>query len=58
MSNTAMNELFWATLEEIYLEEPDSFPKNIRSVKDIKTYINIYRSLRRLLIIELPAKEL
>ena len=47
MSNTAMNELLWATLEEIYFEDPDSFPKDIRSVDDIQTHINIYRSLRR-----------
>ena len=47
MSNTAANELFWTALEEVYWEAPDSFPKDIRSVKDIKTHINIYRSLRR-----------
>ena len=42
-----MNELFWAILEEIYLEKPDLFPKDICSIVDIRSSINIYRTLRR-----------
>ena len=45
MSNTAMNELLWATLKKNHFENPDSFHKDIRSVNDVQTHINIYRSL-------------
>lgn len=47
MSNTAMNELLWATLKKNHFENPDSFHKDIRSVNDVQTHINIYRSLWR-----------
>ena len=47
LSFSAMNELFWRVLEEIFRKDPHLFPKDIVSVEDISEKINIYRSLRR-----------
>ena len=47
IANSDMNELFWSILEEIYLEKPDLFPRDISSSVDIRSSINIYRTLRR-----------
>ena len=47
LSFSAMNELFWQVLEEIFIKDPHLFPKDIVSIEDISEKINIYRSLRR-----------
>ena len=46
MTNNEMNNLFWTVLEELYLESPDDFPKDISSIDLIRVRINIYRTLR------------
>ena len=35
MTNNEMNNLFWTVLEELYLESPDDFPKDIFSIDHI-----------------------
>ena len=47
MTNLAMNELLWTALEEIFLEEPDLFPKAIICIEDIRLFIQIHRTMRR-----------
>jgi len=47
MTNLAMNELLWTALEEIFLEEPDFFPKAITCIEDIRLLIQIHRTMRR-----------
>ena len=47
LSYSAMNELFWQVLDEVYDVSPDLFPKDVTSSEDIRIKINIYRSLRR-----------
>ena len=47
MSNSAMNDLFWTILEELYEEDSDDFPNAISSIEDIRSLINIYRTMRR-----------
>lgn len=47
LNNQDMNELFWSILEEVYSEKPELFPKDISSKVDIRSSINIYRTLRR-----------
>ena len=44
LSFSAMNELFWQVLEEIFIKDPHLFPKDIVLVTE---KINIYQSLRR-----------
>ena len=47
MTNLAMNELLWTAPEEIFLQEPDLFPKAITCIKDIRLFIQIHRTMRR-----------
>ena len=42
-----MNEMLWKIMEELYLEDPDLFPKSITCVKDVRSKIQLFRSTRR-----------
>ena len=47
MRTRDMNEMLWEIMEELYEEDRDLFPKSITSVKDIRTKIQLYRTMRR-----------
>ena len=47
MRSRDMNEMLWEVMEELYTEDPDLFPKSITSVEDVRTKIQLFRSMRR-----------
>ena len=47
MRTRDMNEMMREITEELYLEGPDHFPKPITSVEDVRTKIQLFRSVRR-----------
>ena len=42
-----MNKMLWEVMEELYLENPDAFPKAITCVEDIRIKVRIFRTMRR-----------
>ena len=47
MRTRDMNEMLWEIMEELYEEDTDLFPKSITSVEDVRTKIQLYRTMRR-----------
>ena len=47
MRTRYMNKMLWEIMKELYLEDPDLFPKSITCVEDIRTKIQLFRSMRR-----------
>ena len=47
MRTRDMNEMLWKIMEEVYLEDPDLFPKSITCVEEVRTKIQLFRSMRR-----------
>ena len=47
MSHGAMNEMLWEVMEELWIKNPDSFPKAIKCIEDIRKMIRLFRTMRR-----------
>ena len=45
--NGTMNEILWEVMEELYIKNPESFPKAITYIEDIWKIIRLFRMTRR-----------
>ena len=45
MRTRDMNEILWEIMQELYIKNPDLFPKSITSVEDVRTKMNQEQSM-------------